>query len=188
MLSQFVYNAIYPVLQLRSRRQLRLFQQMSQLKLDVTDSKTSTKFYLKTSKLYIQDDLFQQMESNDFIEIYDSLGVQIFRSFNLYLYSSFSEEELATQRMDQLYDRPEFFNKLLYKTAKDLFCKKKTIAYAFCPKHTVVEKKQNGLTVEINYKFMAPVFDHESHEIIAVLVCESIKPLFQNPESLNVTL
>lgn len=181
VLSHFVYNALYPLLQLRSRRRPKLYAEMIQNGFDVTNSVVSASYFLNKSHLYLDDGVLEQIDHRDFIEIYDTYGVQIFRSFNLYLYSSFSEHELATQRMDQLYDRPEFFNKLLFKTAKDLLSQKKTLAYAFCPTHQVVEKKDQGLTVEITYKFMAPVYDKDSNEITGVLVCESIKPLEPNP-------
>lgn len=188
MLPNFIYNAIYPLLELRSRRQPRLFEEMAQLNLDVTSSIASARYFLNKSHLYLNEGVFEQIDSKDFVEIYDTFGVQIFRSFNLFLYSSFSETELATQRMDQLYDRPEFFNKLLFKTAKDIFNKKRSIAYSFCPTHQVVEKKEHGLTVEITYKFMAPVFDKDTDDITGVLVCESIMPLGLNPDSGRVSL
>ena len=176
MIAKILYQALYPLLEWRSRRQSDLYSQMVKMGLDFTSSVSAVRFYLARANMQVEDTLFTQIEDQDFIEIYDRFGVQIFRSFNLYYYSSFSEQELAHHRMDQLYDRPEFLNKLLFKVAYDILNKKQDIAYNFCPPHSVVEKKPNGLTVDIEYKFMAPVYDRETQQIVGVLVCEKLTP------------
>lgn len=169
-------NIILPVLSLRAKKYQLIMAEMEGSGMDLEDSVLTLDYFLSKSDMVLDKEILEKVSKDDFVEIYDKFGVQLFRSFNIYKYTSFTWDEIFSKRMDQLYDRPEFYNKMLFKTAYGVMQRKTKFATNFCPQHTVFEKKENGTAVDISYKFMAPVYDSHLGNIIGVVVCEQIKP------------
>lgn len=183
MFEAAVRAIILPILSHRAKRYRQLMASMIESEMDLENSITTFKYFLEQSNFCVDKGIVEKIDKDDFVEVYDKLAVQIFRSFNIYKYSTFTDEELFSKRVDQLYDRPEFYNKMLMKAAFGLFQRKSKLAENFCPTHEVVEKKEFGARVKIGYKFMAPIYDSDSGEIVGVVLCEQLTPQNFSPRS-----
>lgn len=170
-----VKKVILPLLSLRAKKYQKLLSEIQELGIDIDDSKKTLDFFFEKTDFCVDSGILEQIDKDDFIEIYDKFRVQIFRTFNLYKYSTYSLDDLFTKRVDQLYDRPEFYTKLILKSAEKIFSRKSNFLTQFCPEHEVHEKKEFGTSVTISYKFMAPVYDKELKDIVGVIVCERLR-------------
>lgn len=167
-------SVVLPILGLRAKKYLKLMSEIKELGVDLEDSKTTLRMFLEKTGFCVDKGIIEKIDDDDFIEIYDPFKVQIFRTFNIYKYSTYSWDELFTKRVDELYERPEFYNKILFKACDNLCLRKMKFIENVCPSHFVSEKKEYGAKVYISYKFMAPVYDVELGNIIGVIVCEKL--------------
>lgn len=173
---QRVRDITMPLIQWRARKYSYILSLAMSRGVNCEDTRECLDFFLEEAGLDIEDRVKSLISGDDCIEIYDRMGVQIFRSFNIYKVSSFTIDELETKRMDQLFERPEIFNQMLIKSAKKLFSQKLRFLTDFCPSHQVFERKENAIGVDIEYNFMVPVYDSTA-EVVGVLVSERLRPL-----------
>lgn len=68
----------------------------------------------KKLNLGLSGDLFDTLTADDLFEIFDSEGIQIYRSFSFFNYSNYSLLELSTYSWYELYERPSSIEKKLY--------------------------------------------------------------------------
>lgn len=176
MLQSLVQKVVLPLLNQRSKKHKAVLLDAMSQGIDIENPTKLLDFYLKTLNYHLDPGVFEKIEGNDYLEIYDRFLVQIFRTYNIFKYTTYTFEELFTKRVDELYERNDFYGRLLLRAANKLWNKKTNFETNFCPEHIVTEKKLNGSAVCIGYKFMAPVYCKDSGDIIGILVCEKIRP------------
>ncbi len=180
---QLIQKIVLPVLYLRARKHKEVLLSALKNQVDIENPHTLLNFYLKSVGFYLDQSIFEKIDPTDYLEIYDRYGVQLFRTYNIFKYTTYSFEELFTKRVDELYERNPFYTRLIYKAAYKIFDQKTQLETQFCPDHIVTEKKTNGSAVHIGYKFMCPVYESDLGEIVGVLVCEKIRlPTFSEVE------
>lgn len=167
-------RVVLPILGLRAKKYLKLMDEIKEAGVDLEDSKKTLKMFLEKTNFCLDKDVIEKIDKEDFIEIYDPFKVQIFRTFNIYKYSTYSWDDLFTKRVDELYERPEFYNRILFKACDNLCKRQIKFIENVCPSHFVSERKEFGAKVYISYKFMAPVYDIELGNIVGVIVCEKL--------------
>ncbi len=173
---QLVRDIALPIFYLRAKKYSHIMASAKDDGVDLENSAECLKYFLEKSNLSVDPEVYERISSDDFIEIYDRYVVQIYRSFNIFKYSSFDLNELFEKRMDQLYSRLELYNKMLFRAADKIYARKTKMLLGFCPNHIVTERKQDPRSVEMGYKFLAPVYD-ELGNIMGVVCCETLKLL-----------
>lgn len=169
-----IKRVVLPILGFRAKKFLKIMNEIEEIGVDLEDSKTTLEMFLQKTGFYVDQGIIEKIDADDFIEIYDPFKVQIFRTFNIYKYSTYTWDELFSKRVDELYERPDFYNRILFKACDSLCQRKLKFITNVCPSHFVTEKKEYGTQVYISYKFMAPVYDTELGNIVGVLVCEKL--------------
>lgn len=167
-------RVVIPLLALRAKKYLKFMNEIEEIGVDLEDSKTTLEMFLEKTGFCLDKGILEKIDKDDFVEIYDPFKIQIFRTFNIYKYSTYSWDELFSKRVDELYERPDFYNRILFKACDNLCQRKSKFIENVCPSHFVNEKKEFGSKVYISYKFMAPVYDTELGNIVGVIVCEKL--------------
>lgn len=184
--AQFIRDITLPLFTHRAKKYNQIMNSAHLSGVDLEKTQDCLAYFLDKSGMTLDKDVLGKVSQDDFVEIYDRFAVQIFRSFNLFHFSTFDREILFEKRMDQLYERPEFYNQILFKAAYKVLARKTPFLTGICPSHIVQERKDNPARVEIGYKFMAPVYDGTG-SVIGVLVCETLKLLSNGSDSPSKT-
>lgn len=180
---QLIRDIALPILYLRAKKYSDFLNSAKSDHVDLEDSNSSLKYFLDKYDFHVDQEVFDKIAVDDFIEVYDRYAVQIYRSYSIFKYSSFDMEELFEKRMDQLYSRLEIYNKMLFRAADKIYARKSKMLTDFCPNHVVVERKEDPRSVEIGYKFLAPLYD-DLGNIVGVVCCETLKLL---PKDIGVS-
>jgi hypothetical protein len=112
-------------------------------------------------------DLFDKLDQDDVIEIYDSSSVQIFRNLRFFEICSYSLLEVFTFELWELYRRDMAITNALVQTVTGVFSNKtRTSVPAGVPDHTVEEIfSEAKRKYFIRQKFIAPLFDSNNQPI-----------------------
>lgn len=89
--------------------------------IDINDAKLVSEMALKRLELKASPEFYPLMNSNDFVEMYSSDLVPIYKSPNFWGTSSYSIEDLYTRPYATMYSRDEFSEAALYKAAVRIF-------------------------------------------------------------------
>lgn len=143
--------------------------------LDYTDSKALLKKALERLDLRIEKSLMEEIKSNDFIEIYTSDYVPLFKSLNFWGNSSYPLDVLYSNHYQELFARDEFYQAAIRRSAEKIFKGVEKVIYNPVPEHVAWEVR-GPLKSLIKYKFFAGVYDNDDSLIGTIVVCD-IKPL-----------
>lgn len=130
---------------------------------------------LKKLGFHLPKGLFEKITPTDFVEIYTSDLVPVFRSPNFWETSSYANEEIYTNSYENLFERSEFYQAALNRAAKKVFTGESTLLENPVPEHLAWEKF-GTMKVQIKYKYLASCFDFDGMIVGALVVCE-LKPL-----------
>ena len=136
--------------------------------------------FLSYLKLSASNDLYAKLSADDFVEIYNTNGVQIYRSFNFFSVCSYTIEETICLPWFQLYQRRTDITKAYLEIMSQLNTPEyqKTCVQVQIPQHELVEifsAKQYTVTIEPN--FVTSLMRIGSHELAGALNTFKVKEL-----------
>jgi hypothetical protein len=143
------------------------------------NTKDLIRYYFSRVGLRTPLEFTDQIMSSDVVEIYDCSGKRLFFSPHLFDYSSYSPEQLFSEKFWVLYSRDESItNKIIDYT---IGVAKGELKKPFDPdfgKHVVSEtRSESRFSVEMHFKKFSPVFYGEN---VAGIACCSALRLLQN--------
>lgn len=141
---------------------------------DFTDSRQMTISALKKLNLTVPAEVLNNLKRDDFVEIYLSDFTPAFKTPNFWATSSYPIDDIFTFPYDELYERDEFFQALIKKSATDVITGKKDIIVNPIPKHIAWEKKGN-VKAETTYKYFASAYDQETGSILGAIAVSEVK-------------
>ncbi len=86
----------------------------------VGDNRKHAWFAMRNLGLRPPNDLFDRIDQRDMIEIYDTSGIQVFRSIELYNYMSYSFSEIFCYTWKDLFSRDNFVLNRMSTTVSDV--------------------------------------------------------------------
>jgi hypothetical protein len=106
------------------------------------------------------DDLFEKIKATDVIEIYNQDSIQIFRSFEMFQFLSYSLSDIFAHEWTDLYTRDEFvFNRMFNLVGEILSGKVTGVINPNFPPHIVEEKFSNKKCwAKMKHRFFSPLF------------------------------
>ncbi len=110
---------------------------------------------LKAFNLELSDEsILDRLKEGDLFEVYNTEGIQIYRSWSLFEYTSYSLVDLLNYSWDELYDRPSFVRNYLYKMVDDLLVKRKNQHIYDIPAYVIHETmplQNNKMLFQMEY-------------------------------------
>lgn len=133
-----------------------------------------TWYAMKAMGLRPSSQLFEHLEEDDIVEIYNTAGIQIFRSVSFFSLVSYSLEEVLTYEWSQLYHRDPEITKVLEKIFMDVALGKKDLVKGEVPEHYVSEifSGKEGRR-KMRHNLAAPLFSN-NNQIGGVIVAFKI--------------
>ncbi|MCB0413567.1 MAG: hypothetical protein KDD50_04500 [Bdellovibrionales bacterium] len=140
------------------------------------------KAFEKVFSCRLSEDSWGLLDPKNIIEIYDFNFCQWYRNWTFYKISSYSLEQLCMYPIWELYNRPteitnKIVNEVMSLTQNDF---NHTVPFEI-PIHRLrelnPEKNNNGVTFNVDFKTISPVFDVETNEIKFVLTQAYVRPM-----------
>lgn len=134
-----------------------------------------TWFALKSLKLRPPSGLFESLEHDECIEIYDGAGKQLYRNFKFFLTCSYSFEDLIIHPWFHLYDRDITTQSLMMSAAERCLTSSTGVETLSIPVHSCKEKVSlKKYNVSVLFKKICPL--HSSSKVpTAFLVTSELK-------------
>lgn len=120
---------------------------------------------------------------NDIIEIYDSSGVQLYRSLNFFKTSGYTLEDLLLNEWHKLWERPQTIVESIFSEIGEILTGEKEILSVRTPDHIVKEilPDQDGDTthrlLKIHLKYATALYTKDSNEIAGFLATSTCEPM-----------
>lgn len=156
---------------------LDVYTGVSNQGLDQSNSVDVTRTALNHLNLFLSEEILQKLSPDDFVEIYSTDGIQIFRTLNLASLMSYSIETILSGSFEDLFEREEKYISMIIRAASKIITQQAEYLEDFCPPHIVAERYEKKASVVIGYKFMCALKNSHTQEVAGVLVAEVIKPL-----------
>lgn len=135
-------------------------------------------FLFRYKMIAADDDVFSRISSEDFIEIYDAQGIQIYRSWSFFKFCRYSIDEVLTKSWGELYERPEFVEKKLYSMMPQLFVRGCGVVDYNLEKFVLSERfLQPSANYLVHMKFACPLLDSKSKSPVAFISVAQAKRL-----------
>lgn len=133
---------------------------------------------LKYLKVRPPSDMFMHMQNDDYIEIYDRDGIQVFRNFGFCKLISYSLHELLIFPWTSLYERDEKVTSQILGAITKIWDANLTLINLDVEPHVAREKTLNKkkMSYRIEMKYFAPLFD-ENKEALFFLAGSKITPV-----------
>lgn len=131
------------------------------------------------------DDFFNYIAANDYVEIYNASGIQVYRNLEFCKIVSYSIAEMSVYRWDQLYSRSEVITNLIITEGfQKGFSGTKEMFKPQIPKHSVAEVFGGRNRVcNAEFGYICPLTDRFSKGITHILSTCRITPA--NPSELE---
>jgi hypothetical protein len=126
----------------------------------------------------VNEEVCSRISSDDFIEVYDSQGIQIYRSWNFFKFCRYTIDQVLTKSWGELYERPEFVEKKLLSLMPKLFQGDCDILEYNIQDFILSErylKPSNKYLVKM--KFACPLKDVSTHQVVAFISVAQAKRL-----------
>lgn len=136
-------------------------------------------FLFRYKMALTDDDVLKTVGPDDFIEIYDAQGIQIYRSWNFFKFCRYTIDQVLTRSWDELYDRPEFITHKLYSLMPALFGPeaKSIISYNIEPFILSERLIEPPLKYLVHMKRACPIEDIQTKNNVAFLSIASAQTL-----------
>lgn len=122
--------------------------------------------------------ILDQIKDDDIIEVLDSRGVQIYRSWSCYKYCAYSLAELLVYDWDTLYVRPSWVAKKLHEMAPLLYQPGAATMPYMLPEYTITERLlKNDRVLLFEMKHASPLVCVDSRRTIALISTGRMKAL-----------
>lgn len=129
----------------------------------LTDAKAMTWYALRKFNLHFPSDLFDFINDENVIEIYNRDNIQIFRNFNFFDVTSYTLEDLLCRPWVDLFSRLNSEHTMsIINTCNKFYSKELTAVtpLSHVGKHKIVETDSPfGLNVDAVVDFVAPIYD-----------------------------
>lgn len=147
--------------------------------LDSAQEYNLVKQFLFRYKMKLCDDsVLERIGKDDFFEIYDHQGIQIYRSWSFFKFCRYSIDEILTQSWSELYNRPEFVTKKLLSLIPLIFGPAKNIVPYNIQQFVLSEAKLSpSMSYEVHMKWACPIEDIFSGQVVAFLSIASAKKI-----------
>jgi len=134
-------------------------------------------FLFRYGMRLVDQDAFTKITPDDFIEIYDTRGIQIYRSWNFFQFCRYTIDEVLTKSWGELYERPEFVQQKLMKLFPIFFETEKSMDYNI-EEFILTERYLNpSAKYLVRMKFASPVRDMKTDQTVAFLSVAQAKKL-----------
>lgn len=130
-------------------------------KIDITgDNSKHAWWAMAKLGLRCPDDLFSKIRATDVIEIYNQDSIQVFRSFEMFQFLSYSLSDIFAHEWTDLYTRDEFvFNRMFNLVGEILSGKVTGVINPNFPPHIVEEKfSEKKCWAKMKHRFFSPLF------------------------------
>lgn len=128
------------------------------------------KFLFRYKMMPLSDEVFSHIGPDDFIEVYNPQGIQIYRSWNFFKFCRYTIDEVLSNHWIDLYERPEFVERKILDLMPSFFSKSSAMIPFNIAEHVVTEKKLNPSYKYANkLKFVCPLQDMHTKEIVAAM-------------------
>jgi hypothetical protein len=127
--------------------------------IDLNDNHSLIWWALKEIGLRPPSDLFQQLQKDDVIEIYDPNFIQVFRTFNFFKLCGYSLDQILCYEWYELYKRDENITKHMVDVCSDIIAGKirETLHTKF-PDHIVEQPlAKDKKAIKIQHRFVSPL-------------------------------
>jgi hypothetical protein len=158
------------------RSYAELIQHFDRESLDFADSKILLKAALAKMNLRLPKGALDLIQQTDYIEIYDHDLIPMFRSPNFWETSSYDLRAIFTTNYAELYQRSEFHEAAIVRSAQKVLSAKPTLLENAVPKHIAWEK-QGPCKCELNYRLFTSVFDNTSDQVRGLMTICDLKPI-----------
>lgn len=152
-----------------------LLQELERQGLDFKNSQHLTRGALGKLNLFLEEGVLEKISPTDFVEIYSTELVPIFKSVNFWGTSSYPLDVLYSESYDQLFERLPFYQASLNRAAMKIFKGEMQFIENPVPTHVAWEK-QGSMSCEIRYKFLAAVYNMDGY-LVGALCVSQIKPI-----------
>lgn len=172
--------------------QLKTYNEICELVLsnagDLADSSTLTWYALKKFNLRFPSDLFNFIEADSVVEVYDRSNVQIFRNFRFFEFSSYSLEDLLCRTWTELFTRgDESHTQSILDTSKKFYTKEITTVtpLSHVGAHRISESDSPySYVMDATIDFLAPIYEQDRYPC-GFIAIESPKIVSDMPEGLQ---
>ena len=158
------------------RSYAELIQHFERENLDFADSKILLHSALAKMNLRLPKGALELIKESDYIEIYDHDLIPMFRSPNFWETSSYDLRDIFTSSYAQLYERSEFHEAAIVRSAMKVLAAKPSIIQNAVPVHIAWEKR-GPCKCELNYHLFTSVFDNTSDMVRGLLTVCDLKPI-----------
>jgi hypothetical protein len=139
----------------------------------------------------LDKNIFNLIDEDDVIEIYNDEGIQLYRNITFCKLCSYSLLDLAVNSWDELYDKPTAIkNKIMSKINEVMTTSEGTVAYemsSYIQREKFIYAKTLK-TFLVKPKFISPLLDNLSGRRVAMLSTYSAKILTEGTDSLNLEI
>lgn len=120
-------------------------------------------------------DLFDKIEEDDFIEVYNIENIQIHRSFNYFRLSSYSLADIFTKPWTDLYDRDVYLEKQIVGIVEKIFKGEITnTVFSNLDVHYIRESLSNEKRVyKVYHKYFSPLKDANGNQTAFVVLSKA---------------
>lgn len=141
---------------------LASIQKAEKLNVPLVDRSHSILWWaLKEMHMIPRSDVFALLEENDVVEVYNGQSIQVFRTFNLFRYLSYTLEELMCFEWFRLFERDDEITRSMLKVGDDILSGKvMRTHFPNFPSHYVTEKfSATRMRTLVQHRFISPLSD-----------------------------
>lgn len=152
---------------------------------------------LSTYGYYVKDeDLWNTLEKDEFVEVYNSENIQVFRTFNFFKTSSYSLLDLLINEWFSLWERPSGTLTHMFNTVEGIFSGQiKGIAPVAIPEHIIneifnAEDHDSFISRSSLCKFgiICAIYNKSDDKIGGLLVSARVKPVAVGLQNSNIAV
>jgi len=129
---------------------------------DITNNTFVLKRWLQNLKLSTLNEIYERIEDDNIVEVYNAQGVQVFRSIQFFYFCNYDLLDVETRAWNELYERHELINNRLFEIVYDLFASPNKVFNIDVPPHPMREVFSDFRQVfRIEHNCMAPVYNSD---------------------------
>jgi hypothetical protein len=149
--------------------------------IDLNDNHALVWWALKEMGLRPSSDLFQSLEKDDVIEVYDPNFIQVFRTFNFFYLCCYSLDQVLTYEWYELYRRDEKITQDMVQICSNVITGKiDRTFFSDYPEHTVEQHlSPDKRKIRIRHRFVSPLHGPNGIYMFNVFKVSKVEPATQ---------
>ena len=150
---------------------LKIIKAVADQEHDALRDKRLTWHAIKELNLLPPQNLFEKIDDDDFVEIYNPQGIQVYRNFEFYKIVSYTLAEICVYRWDQLYHRDQSITDLIIKEGFQRGFSGVRETYKLnIPRHHVKEVfGERNCRYTASFGHLSPLVHKETNEVTHIL-------------------